>query len=337
MMRLWLHSVRSSPLLKRLLHIVLNMSVGVAALLLALQDVHPALIGSRLSELDEAWLVVSVWGVIVVALVKAARWRSMFDNQPHRPAYRDLLSAMVIGQIMNILLPFRAGELARAHLLKRRSNIAMALGLGTVISEKLADLAVFVAMTLFLSVVADVPDWLRRASGVILAVAGTAVVLTALFIAYPRWQGFMQSRFPTTWRARVSPTFTAFREGWSALWAKDVSRRLWLWSAAIWLLSFITPAAVAGALGWRLSIGALLTLLLALQVTFILPSPPGAIGVIQYACVLVLPQYGIDLTTAFAYGILLNGVLVIPLVLYGIALFVYESVRALRFASTHSA
>lgn len=63
-------------------------------------------------------------------------------------------------------------------------------------------------------------------------------------------------------------------------------------------------------------------LVLALQIGFLLPSPPGAIGIIQYLCVLVLTLYGIDSTTAFAYGVALNAAIALPLVVYSAVLWI---------------
>jgi uncharacterized membrane protein YbhN (UPF0104 family) len=85
------------------------------------------------------------------------------------------------------------------------------------------------------------------------------------------------------------------------------------------LVSLATPVALAVSAGQPLPLSGALTLLLALQVTFVIPTPPGLVGVVQAVCVLVLSLYGYDATTAFAYGLILNAAMILPLIVSGLA------------------
>ena len=105
------------------------------------------------------------------------------------------------------------------------------------------------------------------------------------------------------------------------LWTPGTRSRVWLWTLGIWLLSLVTPGALTLSMGWLLPPGLLITLLLALHVSFVLPTQPGLLGVVQYICVLILPLHGIDSTAAFAYGLLLNAVMVIPQVTSGLVMW----------------
>jgi len=58
--------------------------------------------------------------------------------------------------------------------------------------------------------------------------------------------------------------------------------------------------------------------LLVLQAVVSLPGVPGRVGVFQYACILALGLFGVDETAAFSYGVLLQTVAVLPLMIGGV-------------------
>ncbi len=98
-------------MLKRSLHLLVGVGLGLLAAALAFRETRPDQLGEYLAQVDAGWLGVSVAGVIVVALAKAGRWQAMFGQRDGRPPYAALFSAMIIGQTMNVLLPLRLGEL----------------------------------------------------------------------------------------------------------------------------------------------------------------------------------------------------------------------------------
>jgi len=69
--------------------------------------------------------------------VRAVVWRSLLRN---RPPYRDTLLALSEGYLLNNFLPFRLGEIGRAFLLSRKTDLAFAEILPTVVIERAVDL-----------------------------------------------------------------------------------------------------------------------------------------------------------------------------------------------------
>lgn len=307
-----------------LLQTAFGIGIGIAALALAARDARLDRIGELLVEVDGRWLLVSAAGVVLVALAKAARWWLMFGLRPVQPRYAAIFSAMIIGQALNVILPFRAGDFARAHLLRRGAEVGMALGLGTVIAEKLADMLLVGVAALGFSALGEMPGWLGSAITVLVPVALAACGLMAVLLARPGWRAPVERHLP----ARVVIALNSLLEGWAVLWQPGLRHQLWMASIAVWLLSMGTPAAAALTMGYRLPPDAIVLLLIGLQISFVFPSPPGMVGVVQAVCVLVLPAYGIDTTSAFAYGLLLNGIMVLPLVICGVAVWLLGLSRA---------
>ena len=82
-------------------------------------------------------LVVLVWGVLWL-LVRGLVWRTLLRN---RVSYRDVFLTLMEGYLLNSFLPFRMGEIGRAFLLSRKSEMTFAEVLPTIIIERVSDLA----------------------------------------------------------------------------------------------------------------------------------------------------------------------------------------------------
>jgi glycosyltransferase 2 family protein len=70
--------------------------------------------------------------------VRAIVWRTLLRN---RATYRDTLLTLGEGYLLNNFLPFRLGEIGRAFLLSRKTDMQFAEILPTIIIERAADLA----------------------------------------------------------------------------------------------------------------------------------------------------------------------------------------------------
>ncbi len=94
-------------------------------------------------------LVVLCLGVIWL-LVRGLVWRTLLRN---RASYRDVFLTLMEGYLLNNFLPFRLGEIGRAFLLSRKSDLKFVEILPTIIIERVTDLAfsaaIFVAAVPF--------------------------------------------------------------------------------------------------------------------------------------------------------------------------------------------
>jgi uncharacterized membrane protein YbhN (UPF0104 family) len=61
-----------------------------------------------------------------------------------------------------------------------------------------------------------------------------------------------------------------------------------------------------------------LLILIALQAGISIPSVPGRIGIFEYICVLALAVFGVGQSTAFGYGVVLHGLVLLTPILAGL-------------------
>jgi hypothetical protein len=94
-------------------------------------------------------LVVFLMGIAWL-LVRGIVWRTLLRE---RASYRDVFLTLMEGYLLNNFLPFRLGELGRAFLLSRKSEMKFVEILPTIIIERVTDLvfsaAIFIAAVPF--------------------------------------------------------------------------------------------------------------------------------------------------------------------------------------------
>ena len=79
-----------------------------------------------------------------IFMARALRWKILlYSIQPTKA--RELLSPMMIGQMGN-MLPFRAGEILRAYLLKKKMNISFGSSLATIMVERMFDIVMLLTL-----------------------------------------------------------------------------------------------------------------------------------------------------------------------------------------------
>src|SRR5262245_43554297 len=101
-------------------------------------------------------------GALVVAAIAifAVRWRVLLPTSPSVPL-RFVFCYLMIGYMMNAIIPLRLGDLVRAYLLGRRHGIAVSTTLSTVVVERIFDVIAIVIIGLLVSAVLDLPPLVK--------------------------------------------------------------------------------------------------------------------------------------------------------------------------------
>lgn len=76
---------------------------------------------------------------------RAWRWRYLLEPLGHRPGFWNCYHGVMAGYFMNMFIP-RAGEASRAALLYRVEHVPFEKGFGTVMAERVVDMAVLLAI-----------------------------------------------------------------------------------------------------------------------------------------------------------------------------------------------
>jgi phosphatidylinositol alpha-mannosyltransferase len=271
------------------------------------------------------------WTAILRAALPAAGLR-----------FFDALQGTAIGVLMSATLPARLGEPARALIVARRAGRpreTTPVVVGTLVSQTLLNVLALLLLGLVAFSTVRVFD---DHHGALVAVAIAPAALLAGVVVVPtvlRATGASARLRALTApvqraAAQVRDGLLVFRDPRLGAAAAGLQLSAWaLQALSCWLLL------VALGLDSRAGIGAAAAVLLAVNVTAVLPATPSNLGVFQAACVAVLTgAFGISAADALGYGIVLQAVEMATALLMGAPALLKEGLswRDVRLRALHS-
>ena len=282
---------------------------GVAAWL-SVRQIHWPELGAVLAESNRLLLGAALATVLATTTAKAIRWFMLLQSCDAQVNGVRVLRMLFIGQMGNILLPARLGDVGRAVLAGPRTTGGIPAVLGTILVEKTLDglmgLLVLVGLTLW----TPLPSWLRGPILGLAAVTGGLLVLLALAIA--RRQGSMLlierliGRLPARAQMQARKLLTGLQLGLRAIQQPSRALLALALSGAIWGLAALTNVVTLKALGIVAPAWSTWLVLVTGYVANFLPSLPAQVGVFEYACLLALTTAGVGREEALAFGLVLH-------------------------------
>ncbi len=291
-----------------------GMGIGVAALSLGLlaREVAWPDVARALAAADYRWAPLGVAAIVGTFFSRTRRWQALL--WPARVPTRPAMTALLVGQAVNLILPMRSGDVVRAVWIARERGTGAPEALGSIAVEKMWDLLALLACGLILLVWVPLPGWFARSTeGAALALlVGVAVLWAGL-----RWQeallggaGRLLACFPAGWDQALLPRLRRLTNGLEGLRRPHVSAQALLWTALTWGLGALANWAVLMAFGIPSPVAALF-LLAALMAGGTVPTP-GRLGLFEGICVLSLGLFNVPQDIALAAGLVLHGVVMGP-------------------------
>jgi glycosyltransferase 2 family protein len=275
-----------------------------------------------------AWLAASLGAYGLALFLRGWRWDRILDlsRVPHERA--DAFWLIPVTYMGNTVLPLRGGEILRISLLSSRTTARTSEVIGTVIAERILDVATLAVLfaVLTLGGVDGAP------TGKIAAYIAGGLVLLAAALLFAYLVLRRRGRFDT-FAGRIRPYAHASR-----LFAHGEGFTLAGMSGLIWLLEGATVMLVGRSLGIHLSLlSALLTNVIATLASAI-PAGPGFVGTYDGGILLGLHAAGVTGGAATGFLILVRFIVFVPVTIVGLIVLVvrYGGLRRNR-GSTHLA
>ena len=317
----------------RILLVLFGLALSAAAIVMLGRSID---IGEAMRAMGRAsipWFLAANLLTIVVYWLRSLRWRSLL--KPHAsPTVGRLFRANMVGFLAINILPARLGELVRAFALARKERISTAAVLGSVAVERILDL-VFLGIFWALSLLfAPLPPWFKWSGYATIAIAvvvgGGIWFLNAARGRSSRLRSGVMAWVPHRMKDRFSASVSAFGEGIQIVGKPALLLEAAFWSAASWLVSCGTFLLVGQSLGITLPFWSTFLLTFIICVGISLPSSPGVIGVMEWACVLGLSYVGVRGPEALAFAILYHLTQLLPLVILGTYFAIREHLAPIR-------
>jgi phosphatidyl-myo-inositol alpha-mannosyltransferase len=313
---------------------------GLLAFALSRLGLHH--IGHALITATPGWVVLALVLMGSSLFLRAISWQQVLRAAlPETPVpWAPVTRATMIGVMASALVPGRVGEPTRVLVLTRRLDgpprRLLPVVAGTVVSQTLIN--VFALGALAAVTFTAVPLLHGHVAGLAAALA-IPLAVCALVIAGPHllalgWRSrSMRVRLIAAASARMLNlarrgllVFARPRQAAGAVSAQLLA----------WTLQWLACYSVVLALGLQshASPATAAAILLAVNLSAILPATPSNVGVFQAACLVVLAAYGVGAGPALAYGIILQAVEVLTALALGIPALLREGLtwREIRSA-----
>ena len=241
-------------------------------------------------------------------MVRAVVWRVLLRN---RASYRNVFLTLTEGYLLNAFLPFRLGEIGRAFLLSRKSDLKFGEILPTIIIERVTDLAFTAAIF-----IASVPFVVgaNGADRIGFLVGGAVVVgLVAMYLLARNreWALNFFHRFSQRWPAinKLGGSFLeAFFSGLEVLTDPGLFVRFFLLMGINWVMAIFQYFLLLRAFFPQATLIWGMFLLGAAAFGGAIPSLPGGVGTLEGAMAGAITLLSGNQSTALAVA-LVNRVL----------------------------
>ncbi|MEK6192512.1 MAG: lysylphosphatidylglycerol synthase transmembrane domain-containing protein [Chloroflexota bacterium] len=299
--------------------------ISAGAIVIVLQSVD---IGQTAEALADTRLLVLAPCLVLVAagiVLRAWRWqRLVVPVADHTPPVRRIAPIVLIGYLANAVLPARLGEPIRAYLLARRESLNAFEVFGTVLLERILDVAVLAVMAFLASLALGAPPWVVQLTGVaaaggfliigVLTLGGLRTVLRFLHRLADHGR-FAAARMILTRLDQVAQGFGGRSQRLPVAEAAGLTVVIWLVDTSIcWL--------AARSLGADISLAAALLIIGVGALGTSVPSAPGSIGTFELAASAAARAVGLTAPAALSLAIVVHATTLLPVALAGaIAMF----------------
>ncbi len=299
-------------------------------------------------KLDEFWQAVSdanYWwilpGIVVYFVgVWARAWRWHYLLKPIKQiSTTEMFPIVTIGYMGNNIYPFRAGEILRAVILKRRHGVNVSASLATIFVERIFDGVVMLSFVFL-----NLPELakLNIDSGFAGSIQQTAIWGTVAFAGalivfllaamFPQitsqvslW--LIEHFLPKRFHIKVISLTHKFLDGLASLRSPANVLMVFATSAVIWLLETAKYWFVMHAFNFEVSFFTLMLMNGIVNLATTLPAAPGYIGTFDTPGIAVLTAYGIAKPIATGYTLVLHAALWLPITLLGAYFMAKEGIQ----------
>jgi len=323
--------------------------LSAIALYLALKNVPVSELIQYFATINYFWGIPSVIIVLICFFLRAVRWRIILDASEKMSIWRAF-HPLMIGFMINCVLPGRVGEVARPVILKKKEKIPFTTGLATVAAERVFDICMLVLFFIVtFSAIQINPDLdvkfgdhhLNRATlenvfsgmiklGIVLIVGMVMIsigkirkFIHAVIMALPKLFFFADQQFKAGLTKKCcEPLITLVEniaEGFNLIRYPKKMLLCFIFSLIIWGLHVLSYYIFSlGSPGIDLNLVELTAVMVIIMFFIALPSVPGFWGLWEAGGVFALALFGVSSKDAAGFTLANHAIQMFPIIIAGI-------------------
>ena len=301
--------------------------LSVIAIFLSLKGLDFSELTSILPKTAPSLYGLAVLFHFISYFIRGYRWKVML-KPVKEIQYTHVLGALLIGFMSNNILPARLGEIVRAVLLGQRNGVSRMMAFSSVILERLFDGAVTVLIALVTFV------FIRLPKPLVPVILLSSILFPGMFFLYYllyMWRHQLKklyrmglNRVSDNLKSKILNLGTALHQGVYVLHAPEQLVFTLITTVVIWGIEGLSYHLTFLSLGISVPLPITLLAMVAINLSVMLPSAPGYIGVFEYASIIAIVPFGYSKEFALSFALLSHAIrIVVPTIMGGIVLYIW--------------
>jgi glycosyltransferase 2 family protein len=274
------------------------------------------------------WLIIFLFMINFIYILKGYRLTLLtLDEKFSIKKITCFAKNMIIGFMLNNILPFRMGDMIRGFLISKSYDIKKTFIIGTIVLERLFDLlTIFILLSLFLLTThLEIPSFMRNLSSFgLIAIC----IIFFILIYFKKYKAIIIRKINMLHDIRLfrklSRLFNSLLDGFAILDQSHHTLKIIVLSICIWFLDGLTFFVIGKALSLDLHIISFLFVMIISCLSTLIPSGPFFIGTFEGACVFAFAIFSVDQEQAMAFAVLFHSLQIVFLTSLGI-IFSFKS------------
>ena len=292
---------------------ILSFCVATLCLYFAFNQVNIEDIYRALSDANMIYILFAFIATFVTFILRSLRWKILLDS-PKELKIQKYISTTHVGYFLNNILPFRAGDLARAKLLSNIStNIKFSFLVGSLVAEKIIDLWIIGLFSIFLILFG-----FNNVLGLEFSIGILLLYIITSFIIFGN--NFLASKIQKQFSITKN-----FIDGYLLVSKNKV--KLGGISILLWCSFVVYMYTLLKSVNIDLSFQQYIGITVITSIVTSLPIAPAAIGTYHLAVIYFLNLYGIGIDQSQTAAILLHSVFLLYSIILGYIYLSFEKIE----------
>ncbi len=299
--------------MKKFFWLVLTIGISVFFVWLAVRGIDFSELSHSFVGVSFAFIGLAVAINILSCWLRALRWQYLLAPTKQVKLHH-LFSALMIGLMVNNILPFRLGELMRGYAVKQSENVSFSASMGTVVVERILDVLTLLIILGSLIFFFPFPEWVRSGGILVGVIIAASIVILYLLAKKSGWALGVLNRgitpFSKAASARVQTMARAFIDGVRFLHSARAYATITLLSFLIWASYVYSIVAIFHACRlhatYHLDTGDAVVVMVFTAFAVMIPAAPGYVGTFHELAKQSLIILNVDKEDALGLAILLH-------------------------------
>ena len=305
---------------------VLGFGISIICLYFAFRGIEWIQVAVTFRKANFFWLILSILFQLLSLAIAGFRWKTVI-NLPE-VSWASASASMMVGLMVNNILPGRMGEFVRPILLGQEIKRSKAFLFATVVIDRISDLLVLLILGLLSFGMFPFIPWARQMS----IVGGWVLVLGLLVIGIFSYSNvglkiekIICQYCSTRFYERITHFLQKLRLGFRSFQSIQRGAAVFGLSWLVWAAWFLCLYYALNAFKLILPIWGVILLLSTLNLGGLVPSSPGYAGTYHLLAILVLSNFAIKKEEALGFILVFHALWYVPQTLLGLIILIKKN------------